>query len=115
MSSSLKTTSPNKILNKPLVKSPPKNNLITSHTINNPTSWKAQLTDTINDVDELLAMLQLSHEDLQQHNIASYQPKKFPLRVPKSFVAIEFKGNFNIQDVKLIAKILKNKNIRNLW
>ncbi len=37
------------------------------------------------------------------------------LRSPKSFVAIEFKGNFNIQDVKLIAKILKNKNIRNLW
>ncbi len=68
------------------------NNLITSHTINNvvnnpPSNWKAQLIDTINDIDELLAMLQLSHEDLQQHNIASYQPKKFPLRVPKSFVA----------------------------
>ncbi len=49
-------------------------------------NWQMQLSDTINTLDELLTILNLS-----ELAITSYQPKykkdQFPLRVPRSFVA----------------------------
>lgn len=45
------------------------------------TSWQAQMADTINDLDELLAILQLA--DIKSD---LYIPQNFPLRVPRAFV-----------------------------
>ena len=49
-------------------------------------SWQSELADGISDVDELLSLLDLPSGD-------SHTPKKFPLRVPKAFVAKMQKGN----------------------
>ncbi|WP_442966602.1 EF-P beta-lysylation protein EpmB [Psychrobacter sp. I-STPA10] len=54
------------------------------------TSWQTQLADTINDLDELLEILQLT-----ELKPSLYVPKNFPLRVPRAFVNKMCMGDAN--------------------
>ena len=53
-------------------------------------SWQRQLADTIDDLDELLEILQLT-----EYKAALYTSKKFPLRVPRAFVNKMSIGDIN--------------------
>ena len=55
---------------------------------NQPISWQTQVADVITDIDQLLAILELS--DIKSE---LYIPKGFGLRVPKAFVAKMKKGD----------------------
>ncbi len=67
-----------------LTKILPSNINITSH--HSTDDWQQELADGISNVDELLSLLGLPSGD-------HHTPKKFPLRVPRAFVAKMQKGN----------------------
>lgn len=53
------------------------------------TNWQKQLATAISDIDELYALLELTPTK------NAHQPQKFPLKVPRAFVAKMQKGNAN--------------------
>ena len=64
-------------------------------------NWQTQVADVITDIDQLLAILELSHIKDKL-----YVPQGFGLRVPKAFVAKMKKGDANDP---LLLQVLPNK------
>src|SRR5699024_8492990 len=64
-------------------------------------TWQTQVADVITDIDQLLAILELTHIKSEL-----YIPESFGLRVPRGFVAKMKKGDPNDP---LLLQVLPNK------